>query len=60
MISASGFSAGSSASTPPSTSGAMARPKATVLPLPVCALTRRSRPAASGTSTASCTEVSAA
>ena len=35
----------------------MARPKATVLPEPVCAETSRSRPAASGASTASCTGV---
>ena len=47
-----------SRSAPPSRVGAMAMPKATVLPEPVCAETSRSAPSASGASTAVCTGVS--
>ena len=44
----------------PSSCGAMARPKATVLPEPVWAETIRSRPSASASSTAAWTGVGAA
>ena len=58
MTSASGAPGASKRSAPSSSVGAMARPKATVLPEPVCAETRRSAPSASGASTAVWTAVS--
>ena len=60
MTSAIGVSAYSRRSAPASSWSAIAMPKATVLPDPVCALTSASRPVASGASTAICTGVSVA
>src|SRR3546814_15416936 len=57
MTSASGSPAGASRSASPRISGAQARPKATVFPDPVWAETIKSRPAASGSSTACWTDV---
>ena len=55
--SASGAAAGPKRSSSPSSFGAMARPKPTVLPDPVCADTSRSAPSRPGSVTASCTGV---
>jgi hypothetical protein len=56
----SGAPGGGRRSAPPSNSGAMERPKATVLPEPVWAETSKSRPAVSSARTALCTGVGAA
>ena len=55
-----GGTAGAAIPLPLKSCGAIARPKATVFPDPVCAETMRSRPSASGSSTAACTGVGAA
>ena len=59
MISASGSAAWERRSASPSSVGAIASPKATVFPEPVCAETSKSRPAVLASRTASCTAVGA-